>query len=97
MSAVTEERRNILGISGFVVAMVGVTSSVFPMLVVRGSPTLSVVGIVLSAIGRSRAKRDPRVPHGGLALAGVIIGIAGLLVAACVLAILVALSRLGSS
>jgi hypothetical protein len=39
-----------------------------------GGVILGVLAIIFGAIGRKRADEDPRVPHRGLAVAGLIIG-----------------------
>ena len=69
---------NSLGIAGFVTGLLGLILSLIPILFYAGI-VLDVVGIVFGAIGRSRAK-EPGVPHRGLATAGLVMGIVGVIV-----------------
>jgi hypothetical protein len=71
-------RGNSMAIAGFVTGLLGLILSIIPILFYAGI-VLDVVGIVLGAIGRSRAK-EPGVPHRGLATAGLVMGIVGLIV-----------------
>jgi hypothetical protein len=69
---------NSLGIAGFVTGLLGLILSLIPILFWAGV-VLDVVGIVFGAIGRSRGK-EPGVPHRGLATAGLVMGIVGVII-----------------
>ena len=69
---------NGLAVAGFVTGLLGLILSLIPILFYAGI-VLDVVGIVLGAMGRSRAK-EPGVPHRGLATAGIVLGVVGLVV-----------------
>lgn len=71
-------RGNSMAVAGFVTGLLGLILSIIPILFYAGI-VLDVVGIVLGAIGRSRAK-EPGVPHRGLATAGLVMGIVGIIV-----------------
>jgi hypothetical protein len=61
-----------LAIAGFVTALVGFVFALFPLLNII-APVPGIVGLVLSAVGRSQAKA--RGGGSGLATAGVVLGI----------------------
>lgn len=69
---------NGMAVAGFVTGLLGLILSLIPILFYAGI-VLALVGIVLGAIGRSRAK-EPGVPHRGLATAGLVLGIVGVIV-----------------
>ena len=69
---------NGMAVAGFVTGLLGLVLSIIPILFYAGI-VLDVAGIVLGAIGRSRAK-EPGVPHRGLATAGIVLGIVGVIV-----------------
>ena len=69
---------NGLAIAGFVTGLLGLILSLIPILFYAGI-ILDFFGIVFGWIGRSRAK-EPGVPHRGLATAGLVLGIVGVLV-----------------
>jgi len=73
-----EARGNSMAIAGFVTGLLGLLLSIIPIIFYAGI-VLDLVGIVLGAIGRSRAK-EPGVPHRGLATAGIVLGIVGLII-----------------
>jgi hypothetical protein len=75
----TAERGNGAAIAGFVCALFGLAFSLVPpffILVVPG--LLDALGIAFAARGRRRAAAGAR--HGGLATAGLVVGILGLVV-----------------
>jgi Domain of unknown function (DUF4190) len=69
---------NGMAVASFVTGLLGLVLSIIPILFYAGI-VLDVVGIVLGAIGRSRAK-EPGVPHRGLATAGLVMGVVGIIV-----------------
>jgi hypothetical protein len=69
---------NGLAVSALVCGIVGAVLS-FTLV---GGLILGALAIVFGAIGRNRAKNDPQVPHGGLATAGLVLGILSLLITA---------------
>jgi hypothetical protein len=69
---------NGMAVAGFVTGLLGLILSIIPILFYAGI-VLDVAGIVFGAIGRSRAK-EPGVPHRGLATAGIVLGIVGIIV-----------------
>ena len=81
---------NSMAIAGFVTGLLGLLLSIVPILFYAGI-VLDVVGIVLGAIGRSRAE-EPGVPHRGLATAGIVLGIVGLVVFIAWIAFILALA-----
>ncbi|GAA1334170.1 hypothetical protein GCM10009660_11310 [Catellatospora bangladeshensis] len=73
--------RNGLGVAGFVLGLLGLLFSFLPVIGLVAWP-LVVLGLVLGALGVARARRG-RAANKGLAVAGVVLSAAGLVV--CVL------------
>ena len=70
---------NGMAVAGVVLGMLAIVFSfaLFPIGFVPGGPIGFVLGVsatVFGAIGRSRAKRDPRLGRKGMALAGTLLG-----------------------
>lgn len=72
---------NGLGTAGFVVGLIGLLFSFIPLIGVVAWP-LVILGIIFSAIGISKATKG-RATNKGLAIAGLVVSIAGLVV--CIL------------
>lgn len=72
---------NGLGTAGFVVGLIGLLFSFIPLIGVVAWP-LVILGIIFSAVGISKATKG-RATNKGLAIAGLVVSIAGLVV--CVL------------
>jgi hypothetical protein len=77
-SSIPARRGNGFGVAGFVVGLIGLLLSLVPFAAIFLGVLLDILGIVFSAIGHSRARRDLLVPYSGLALAGLILSILGL-------------------
>jgi hypothetical protein len=76
-------RGNAFAVWGFTAVLCGLLLLLLPVSsLALGGLILVPLGTVLSAIGRRNAKRDPTVPYGGLALAGLDLGLVGLAVTA---------------
>ncbi|KAA2264767.1 DUF4190 domain-containing protein [Solihabitans fulvus] len=73
--------QNGLGTSGFVLGLLGAIFSWIPIIGVIAWP-LSIVGAVLSAVGLSKANKG-QANNKGLAIAGLVLSIVGLVV--CIL------------
>jgi hypothetical protein len=76
-----ERPSNSLGTAGFVVGIIGLVFSFIPIIGVVAWP-LVILGIVFSAVGISRASKG-RATNKGLAIAGLVVSIVGLVM--CVL------------
>ena len=76
-----EQPRNGLGTAGFVLGLIGLLISFLPIVGVVAWP-LVILGLIFSLVGYSRG-RSGRATNKGLALAGVILSVIGLVV--CVL------------
>lgn len=72
---------NGLGTAGFVVGLIGLLFSFIPLIGVVAWP-LVILGIIFSAVGISKAAKG-RATNKGLAIAGLVVSIAGLVV--CIL------------
>jgi hypothetical protein len=79
-------KRNGLGVAALVVGVLALLSS----LTLIGGIVLGIAAIVLGVLGRGRAKRG-EADNGGMALAGVVLGVVGLLLSLLFLAIGVAI------
>lgn len=78
----TEQKpSNGLGLTGFVIGLVGLVLSFIPLVGVVAWP-LVILGIIFSAIGISKAVKR-RATHKGLAITGLVVSIVGLVM--CVL------------
>jgi len=73
--------RNGLGIAALVLGVLALLSSLF---VIGG--LLGLVAIVLGVLGRGRAKRG-EATNGGMAMAGIVLGVVSVLITAAVLAV----------
>ncbi|ODU00004.1 MAG: hypothetical protein ABS81_24670 [Pseudonocardia sp. SCN 72-86] len=76
-----QPRQNGLGTAGFVLGLVGLIFSFIPLIGIIAWP-LVIVGLVLSIVGFSRT-RSGRADNKGLAIAGIVLSVAGLLM--CIL------------
>jgi hypothetical protein len=76
-----EQPRNGLGVAGFVLGLVGLLFSFIPFVGVIAWP-LVILGLVFSVIGYSRGRKG-RATNKGLAMAGIVLSVLGLLV--CIL------------
>jgi hypothetical protein len=79
--------RNGIGIASLIVAVVAVLSSPF---IIGG--VIGVVAVILGFVGRARAKRG-EANNGGVALAGIIVGVVAIIVALASVAFWVGLFR----
>jgi hypothetical protein len=73
-----QTRGNGMATTGFVTGLLGAIFSLIPFLFFVGFP-LSVCGVVFSIIGLRRVKADPLRGGKGLAIAGLVLGIVGIL------------------
>ncbi|MCV7226740.1 DUF4190 domain-containing protein [Mycolicibacterium komossense] len=73
--------RNGLGIAALITAIVSLPAAIS----VFGGFLLGIVAIVLGFIGHSRAKRG-EATNGGVAIAGIALGVLGIILSACVIA-----------
>lgn len=70
------QQQNGLGVAGFVLGLVGLVFSLIPIIEVIAWPMV-IVGLVLSAIGMSKAQKG-QANNMGLAVAGLVTSIIGL-------------------
>ncbi|QWF78524.1 DUF4190 domain-containing protein [Amycolatopsis sp. CA-230715] len=70
--------KNGLGTAGFVLGLVGLVFSFIPIIGVVAWP-LVIIGLVLAAVGFSRARKG-MASNSGIAIAGVVLSLAGLIV-----------------
>jgi hypothetical protein len=69
--------QNGLGVAGFVLGIVGLVFSFIPLIGVVAWPMV-IIGVVLSGVGISKAKRG-QANNMGLAVAGLVTSLAGLI------------------
>lgn len=72
---------NGMGTAGFVCGLIGLVFSIIPLIGIVAWP-LVIIGIVLSAVGMSHANRG-RATNKGLATAGLVVSVIGLVI--CIL------------
>jgi Domain of unknown function (DUF4190) len=84
---VIEKRGNGLAVAGFVCGLLSALFGLIPILFFFSFP-LSILGIVFSAIGWRRARRDPSRGGKGLSIAGLVLGIIGFVLAIVSVAII---------
>lgn len=77
--------KNGLGIASLVVAIIGLLS-------VFGGLVLGIVAVILGVIGRGRAKRG-EATNGGVAIAGIVLGVLGVIVSIVAIALTVMFAR----
>ncbi|KUI40344.1 DUF4190 domain-containing protein [Mycobacterium sp. GA-2829] len=77
--------KNGLGIASLVVAIIGLLS-------VFGGLVLGIVAVILGVIGRGRAKRG-EATNGGVAMAGIVLGVLGVIVSIVAIALTVMFAR----
>ena len=77
-AAPTAERGNGAAVAGFVCGLLGLITSVIPLFILVFPGILDILGIVFGMKGRTAAAGGAR--QGGLATAGFIMGIIGLLI-----------------
>lgn len=77
--------KNGLGIASLIVAIVGLLS-------VYGGILLGVVAVILGVLGRGRAKRG-EATNGGVAMAGIVLGVLGIVVSIVAIALTVMFAR----
>ena len=81
------QRGNGLGVAGFVCGLLAAIFGLIPFLFFL-SFILGILGIVFSAIGWRRARRDPARGGKGLSIAGLILGLIGFVLAIAQVAII---------
>jgi hypothetical protein len=78
-SDLVQQRDNGFALAGFVCGLLATIFGAIPFVfgLYPAPVLLGLLGIVFSVIGRRRARREPARGGGGLALAGIILGLIG--------------------
>lgn len=78
---VVKQAGNGFAVTALVLGVIGAIVGLIPLFFI-GAWLLGVLALIFGFVGRSRAKRDPNAGRGGMALAGIILGVIAIILGA---------------